>query len=250
MAGRERRGADDVDVLFERRLRRPPPASGTSRRPSTSKPRSAKAVAITFWPRSWPSWPILATRMRGLRAVVLSNASTLSCTRATARIVAERLAVDAGDGVDLRRHGGRTPFPAPARSRRRWHWRGPRGSRIPADCRRPSRPSGQRRERGLDGGDVARALERLQLGELARPHRGIVDLQHVDLVVGRGPVRVDADQRLLRRNRCAPGCAPRLPRCAASACRARSPRPCRRAPRPPRYGSARVPPGRASAVRR
>ena len=34
---------------------------------STSKPRSANAVAITFWPRSWPSWPILATRMRGRR---------------------------------------------------------------------------------------------------------------------------------------------------------------------------------------
>ena len=34
---------------------------------STSKPRSAKAEAITFWPRSWPSWPILATRMRGRR---------------------------------------------------------------------------------------------------------------------------------------------------------------------------------------
>ena len=32
---------------------------------STSKPRSANALAMTFCPRSWPSWPILATRIRG-----------------------------------------------------------------------------------------------------------------------------------------------------------------------------------------
>ena len=34
---------------------------------STSNPKSAKAVAITFAPRSWPSCPIFATRMRGRR---------------------------------------------------------------------------------------------------------------------------------------------------------------------------------------
>ena len=34
---------------------------------STSKPRSAKAVAITFMPRSWPSWPSFTTSMRGRR---------------------------------------------------------------------------------------------------------------------------------------------------------------------------------------
>ena len=43
---------------------------------STSKPRSANAVAITFWPRSWPSWPILAIRMRGRRPSASANAST------------------------------------------------------------------------------------------------------------------------------------------------------------------------------
>jgi hypothetical protein len=26
-----------------------------------------EALAMTFWPRSWPSWPILATRIRGRR---------------------------------------------------------------------------------------------------------------------------------------------------------------------------------------
>ena len=51
---------------------------------STSKPRSAKAEAITFWPRSWPSWPILATRMRGRRPSSRSNASTARRTRSIA----------------------------------------------------------------------------------------------------------------------------------------------------------------------
>ena len=60
-----------------------------------------------------------------------------------------------------------------------------------------ARGLGQRVERGLDGGDVARALELLQLGELAGAHLGIVDLQHVDLDVRLRPVGVDADQRLL-----------------------------------------------------
>ncbi len=50
---------------------------------STSKPRSAKAVAITFWPRSCPSWPILATRMRGRRPSASSNADTRVRVRST-----------------------------------------------------------------------------------------------------------------------------------------------------------------------
>jgi hypothetical protein len=37
---------------------------------STSKPRSANAVAITLAPRSWPSWPSLAIRMRGTATLV------------------------------------------------------------------------------------------------------------------------------------------------------------------------------------
>mmetsp|Transcript_26728 Transcript_26728/g.64474 ORF Transcript_26728/g.64474 Transcript_26728/m.64474 type:complete len:400 (+) Transcript_26728:526-1725(+) len=41
---------------------------------STSKPMSAKAEAMTFAPRSWPSCPILATRMRGRRPCAASNA--------------------------------------------------------------------------------------------------------------------------------------------------------------------------------
>mmetsp|Transcript_63206 Transcript_63206/g.131482 ORF Transcript_63206/g.131482 Transcript_63206/m.131482 type:complete len:215 (+) Transcript_63206:301-945(+) len=43
---------------------------------STSKPRSAKPLAITFCPRSCPSCPILATRIRGRRPASLANSST------------------------------------------------------------------------------------------------------------------------------------------------------------------------------
>ena len=45
---------------------------------STSNPMSANAVAITFCPRSWPSCPILATRMRGRRPSASANFSTSS----------------------------------------------------------------------------------------------------------------------------------------------------------------------------
>ena len=47
---------------------------------STSKPMSAKAETMTFWPRSWPSWPILATRMRGRRPSASSNSAVASST--------------------------------------------------------------------------------------------------------------------------------------------------------------------------
>ena len=50
---------------------------------STTNPRSAKAEAMTFWPRSWPSWPILASRMRGRRPSASSKASTLARTLST-----------------------------------------------------------------------------------------------------------------------------------------------------------------------
>ena len=49
---------------------------------STSKPMSANAVTMTFWPRSCPSWPILATRMRGRRPSAFSNSSVASMTLA------------------------------------------------------------------------------------------------------------------------------------------------------------------------
>ena len=45
---------------------------------STSKPRSANAVAITFAPRSWPSCPIFATRIRSGRPSCRANAAAIA----------------------------------------------------------------------------------------------------------------------------------------------------------------------------
>ena len=42
---------------------------------STSKPRSAKAVATTLAPRSWPSWPSLAIITRGRRPCASAKAA-------------------------------------------------------------------------------------------------------------------------------------------------------------------------------
>ena len=44
---------------------------------STSKPISAKDVAITLAPRSWPSWPILAIMIRGRRPSRSSKSSAI-----------------------------------------------------------------------------------------------------------------------------------------------------------------------------
>lgn len=44
---------------------------------STSNPRSAKPVAMTFAPRSWPSCPIFATSSRGFLPSCLLNSTTL-----------------------------------------------------------------------------------------------------------------------------------------------------------------------------
>ena len=82
------------------RRSRPPGAaasSGVSKRSpiSTSKPRSANAEAITFWPRSWPSWPILATRIAGRRPVGLGEGSPPCVTRVGGGRVAGLPPIDA-----------------------------------------------------------------------------------------------------------------------------------------------------------
>ena len=46
---------------------------------STSQPMSAKPLAITLLPRSCPSWPIFATRMRGRRPAAVANPSIAAC---------------------------------------------------------------------------------------------------------------------------------------------------------------------------
>jgi hypothetical protein len=38
---------------------------------------------MTFWPRSWPSWPIFATEDPGAAALGLLEPATLACTAST-----------------------------------------------------------------------------------------------------------------------------------------------------------------------
>jgi len=53
-----------------------------------SKPRSANAVAITFAPRSCPSWPSFATRMRGRRPSSSAKVRISCCERVEVGIAA------------------------------------------------------------------------------------------------------------------------------------------------------------------
>ena len=106
-----------------------PPASGRAGRCRRRSPRSANAVAMTFCPRSWPSCPIFATRMRGRRPSRSRNAFVRART------------------VAMRRRLSRPP-----RQRTRPRWRGSRPGAGPRPSRAPtrSRPPMRARARGVD----------------------------------------------------------------------------------------------------
>ena len=201
---------------------------------STSKPRSAKAEAITFWPRSWPSWPILATRMRGRRPSSASKSARRALQHALDGVGhADLPLVDAGDGLDL------GPVAAEDLFQRR---------RDLADRGLGARGvDGERQQIAVAAGGAARqraSASATRCGSRSRLSRASLSICNcrtaalstlrtsIGGFVGRA-VAVDADHRLARRHRCAPASSRRLPRCAASAGRPRSPWPCRRAPRLP-----------------
>ena len=170
---------------------------------STSKPRSANAVAMTLAPRSWPSWPIFTTSMRGRRPSASANASTSARIRSKPSSPSYARAVHAGDATDRRPGGGRTPAPARRRSRR------------PSPARRVAsideleqvavaarRPRVSALERGLARGLVARRPARCcEPRDLLLAHRGVVDVADVDRRLLGEPVLVDADDRPPRRGR-------------------------------------------------
>ena len=109
---------------------------------STSKPRSANALAMTFWPRSWPSWPILATRIRGRRPSARSNSAAAARTRSMLSVCAGLLPVHTADRTDvpgvaaehLLQRVGDLARRSPSPGRRRWP--------APAGCPRPPPPPG------------------------------------------------------------------------------------------------------------
>ena len=81
--GRLAGDADDVNVVFDGLARGF--LRGLEEGPiSTSNPISANAVAMTLAPRSCPSWPNLATSMRGRRPSSREKAAISRCTRRNA----------------------------------------------------------------------------------------------------------------------------------------------------------------------
>ena len=105
---------------------------------------SANAVAITFCPRSWPSCPILATRMRGRRPSASANFST-SSVALTKYCSPFRLRRDRPRRwYGSPRHACPKPFPARRRSPPRWPWPAPRRWPARAGCLRRQRPGSAR----------------------------------------------------------------------------------------------------------
>ena len=106
---------------------------------STSKPRSANAVAMTLAPRSWPSCPSLATIIRGRRPSAAAKASTSSLSFVQASSASNCGAVDARHALRRRPVAAPRPPRARRRSRRRWRGRGrarsARSSRLPLPLR-------------------------------------------------------------------------------------------------------------------
>ena len=179
---------------------------------STSKPRSANAVAITFWPRSWPSWPILATRIRGWRPSSAANSSTSSRARAMAGLAPASFeytpemiriwpACRPNTFSSASEISPTVAFARAAATDRASRFSSSRAGRALGDRRRGVR---QRRQGGVDGAVVALLAQPAQLGQLLGAHPGVVDLEHVDLLVDGGDVLVDPDHGL------APGVDPGL----------------------------------------
>ena len=207
---------------------------------STSKPRSAKAEAITFWPRSWPSWPILATRMRGLRPS-RAGEGRRQIEDAPHRCVlhADLPFVDAGDRPRSRRGGARRPFRAQVKSRRRSPWRAPPSPKARGGCPSPISPAlvssasaaatarGSRSALSLASFSScwARTAELSTLRmSIAASSVGLKSVHADDLL------RAGIDARLRFRRG--------LLDAHLGQALARSPSPCRRAARPRRYGRA------------
>ena len=150
MRAGERRDAENVHVVLDR-LARGFRGVANSGPISTSKPISAKAEAITFWPRSWPSWPIFATRMREPATFVLLDSATRFCTRSTASDIPTSRPVNARRSTRARLDGGETCSNATNLADRRLGARGIDGKRerIAVAAGSVARERGQRLGDGL-----------------------------------------------------------------------------------------------------
>ena len=215
MPRREAR-APTICVVLDRL---PRPSSGVDEEQAdidVEASRSAKAEAITFWPRSCPSCPILATRMRGRRP---SASSEVLAHRLDARDgwvhLADLPLVDPEDRLDL--GGGARDLLHRQRdlADRRL---GPRGldREVEPDAV-ASRAVGERSARPAPRSRRARQQqERLSLHRAAALRHALLSTFSTSIAASFSGEHVDADDRLL-----AGVDAPaswRRPRCATSEC--------------------------------
>ena len=157
---------------------------------STSKPRSANAVAMTFWPRSWPSWPIFATRMRGRRPSRLGErVDACAGLRRRASALADLVAVHARDRTDRARCAGRTPSPArrqisPTVALARAASTASVEQVAPSPRPRVRRSSAsQRPARRAASGLVALGAQPLELGDLLAPRTALLSTLSTSIVL-------------------------------------------------------------------
>ena len=207
---------------------------------STSKPRSAKALAITFWPRSWPSWPILATRMRGRAAFGrLERPSPCAHALRPSRLPRpSRLFPDKRPEIELDLRRVATEHLLQREADLAHRGLGPRRVHTP-DRKQVAVAFRAAVSASSDVSPhrfVAIRLGALQLVDLhPRARRRCRPSARRSLVLVRRPELVDADDASGRPESMRACVRRRPPRCAVSGCRPRWPSPCRRASRPPRY---------------
>ena len=185
---------------------------------STSKPRSANAVATTLAPRSWPSWPSLAIITRGRRPCCLGEGGDLAPSACPSLRRCRRRLRTHRSPFACRRGGA--PRPSPARRSPRPPWRAARTAWI-AQVEQVALAAVARAAVSASSAACTAAASRVgaQLPAAARSGCSrtarLSISQDLDRVFLAEPVLVDADDHVLARNRCAPASRRRSPRSSA-----------------------------------
>ena len=185
---------------------------------STSKPRSAKAVATTLAPRSWPSWPSLAIITRGRRPCSLGEGVDLALAACPSLRPVVGGCVHAGHLLRVGAVAARRPVssaslisPTVARSAHRLDAQ--RRAGCPGRLRRASVSASSAACTAAPsrvGADLlAAARSAARAPRRCRCRRISIASSLVELVL------VDADDHVACPSRCAPASRPRSPRSSA-----------------------------------
>ena len=166
---------------------------------STSKPRSANAVATTLAPRSWPSWPELGDHHARAAALLLGERRDLGLELLPALGASRRRLHTRRSPFACRRGGARRPSRAHRRPRPRW-----RAARI---AWMPGRAGCPRRCRAAAVSASSAALHARRVARRARSaarrviccsRTATLSISRISIAVFLGqPVLVDADDHVL-----------------------------------------------------